>query len=247
MKVSYGTDVGLVRSDNQDSIYTHQISDASGLFIVADGMGGYEGGALASLTAVEQISDFVMSEDILSMNDDELRETLQLAVVKVNRNIYQMSTDNTELNGMGTTVVACVVANNKLYTASVGDSRGYIYSSGELIQITRDHSLVESLVSRGLISREEARVHPQKNVITRAVGSEENVAADTFVTDLKADDTILICSDGLHTMVSDDEIKEILDMNVNDTAQRLIELANDHGGKDNISVITVKICDEVNK
>jgi len=247
MKVSYGTDVGRVRSDNQDSIYTHKFSEFSGLFIVADGMGGYEGGALASSKAIEEISDYIKSQDTTSMADDEIKEVLQVAVINANRSIYDLSVKNKHLSGMGTTLVISLVTNNKLYTASVGDSRGYIYSSGKLTQITKDHSLVANLVSRGLISTEEARVHPQKNVITRAVGSEENVVADTFVTDLKADDIVLICSDGLHTMVCDDEITKILISTENDTAQKLIALANENGGKDNISVITVKICAEEKK
>lgn len=244
MKVSYGTDLGLVRKDNQDSVFVKELSQNSGLFIVADGMGGYEGGELASSQAVKIISDYILSNDFMSMNTNDVCTLLSDAVHSANMQIYKAAQSKTELNGMGTTVVVCLITHNILYTASVGDSRGYIYSKGKLTQITSDHSLVANLVKRGLISQEEARVHPQKNVITRAVGSEDDVIVDTFVNNLRFGDTLLICSDGLYTMLTEDEIKKIIKNAKNDTAERLINLANDNGGKDNISVITVKICDE---
>lgn len=244
MKVSYGTDVGLVRSDNQDSVFVKELSPNSGLFIVADGMGGYEGGEFASSQAVKIISDYILNNDFQSMNSSDVCTLLSDAVHMANTQIYKASLNKTELHGMGTTVVVCLITHNVLYTASVGDSRGYIYSKGKLCQITSDHSLVADLVKRGLITQEEARVHPQKNVITRAVGSEDDVIVDTFVNNLSSGDTLLICSDGLHTMLIEDEIKKIIKNSKKDTSGKLIAMANDHGGRDNISVITVKICDE---
>ena len=245
MRVSYGSDVGLVRDNNQDSVYACQFSDTSGLFIVADGMGGYEGGELASSSAVTQISDFVKAQYRPDMPDDEIRELLQLSIKAAGQNIYATAQKKTELSGMGTTVVVCLVVGSKLYTASVGDSRCYIYTGKRLYQITTDHSLVADLVARGLISEEEAKMHPQKNVITRAVGSEERVLADIFVTDLCDDDIVLICSDGLHTMVDDEKIKCLLADYDESVADKLISAANKNGGKDNITVITIKISDEV--
>lgn len=245
MKISYGTDVGIVRNENQDSVYVHRFSDTCGLFIVADGMGGYEGGKLASTCAVQNISDYVIAEFEETMSGEQIVEMLQVAIKNTSKKIYEISSGNKELRGMGTTVVACVVSGSTLYTASVGDSRGYVYSGGRLQQITRDHSLVYDMVSKGLISKEEARVHPQKNVITRAVGSEEIVITDTFVTRLNANDIVLICSDGLHTMISDEQITQMLKNDTEDTADRLITLANENGGRDNITVITVKISEEV--
>ena len=245
MKISYGTDVGLAREENQDSVYVHSFSDQSGLFIVADGMGGYEGGKLASSSAVKMISESVLSEFGTHLTGEQIKELLQVSIKGASEEIYKISSDNRDLRGMGTTVVVCIVLNGILYTASVGDSRGYLYTDGILRQITKDHSLVYDLYSKGLISKEEARRHPQKNVITRAVGSEPIVLIDTFETELKGDDIILICSDGLHTMVSEEKIIQILNDEGESTAEKLINLANENGGKDNITVITVKISDEV--
>lgn len=245
MKISYGTDVGITRSENQDSVYVHSFSETSGLFIVADGMGGYEGGKLASSTAIEVISDRVIKEFADNLSGEELKELLQVSIKKASEEIYKLSLGKSELKGMGTTVVACIIASGVLYTASVGDSRGYLYTDKVLNQITTDHSLVYDLYSKGLISKEEARKHPQKNVITRAVGSESIVLIDTFETKLRTNDIVLVCSDGLHTMVSEEKISEILDKACENTAEELINLANENGGKDNITVITVKISDEV--
>ncbi len=245
MKISYGTDVGVVREENQDSVFVHKFSETEGLFIVADGMGGYKGGKLASDSAVNSISDCVIKDFSTDMSEEQIREMLQLAIREASKKIFAISKKKKDYLGMGTTVVACVVSNGKLVTASVGDSRVYIYSGKNLKQITRDHSLVYDLVSRGIISKEEAKVHPQKNMITRAVGSEEDVLVDTFVNDFTEKDIVLLCSDGLHTMVTDKKICQVLSKDADDTAERLITLANENGGRDNITVITVKNSDEV--
>ena len=245
MKISYGTDVGMTRNENQDSVYVHSFSDKSGLFIVADGMGGYEGGKLASSTAIQVISEYIVKNFSENLSCEEIKELLQVSIKTASEEIYKLSSGKRELSGMGTTVVACIVTSGVLYTASVGDSRGYLYTDSVLKQITTDHSLVYDLYSKGLISKEEARKHPQKNVITRAVGSESIVLIDTFETKLNANDVVLICSDGLHTMVSEEEISEVLNNSSESTAEELINLANENGGRDNITVITVKISDEV--
>ena len=172
MKISYGTDVGITRKENQDSVYVHSFSNTSGLYIVADGMGGYEGGKLASSTAVQVISEHVIKEFDDKLSSEEIKELLQVSIRSASREIYKLSSAKRELRGMGTTVVASIITSGVLYTASVGDSRGYLYTDKQLNQITVDHSLVYDLYSKGLISKEEARTHPQKNVITRAVGSE---------------------------------------------------------------------------
>lgn len=247
MKVSYGTDIGIVREDNQDSVFAHVFDDSSGLFIVADGMGGYEGGELASSKTIEIVFETVNERFEPTMNDEQIRELLQIAVQKANTEVFKTSCVNKELYGMGTTVVACIVSSKKLYTANVGDSRCYLYRKGEISQITTDHSLVYNLISRGLITKEEARVHPRRNVITRAIGSEENVTVDVFVTSLEDKDVVLMCSDGLHTMVSDEEMASNLKHYGTNVSKKLIKLANENGGMDNISVIAVKISDEVKK
>ena len=245
MKVSYATDVGIVREDNQDSVLAHVFDDSSGIFIVADGMGGYEGGELASSKTVEILFDAFKSGSISSMEDEELIERLQMAVKKANNEIFKTASENEKLYGMGTTVVVCIVTSGKLYTANVGDSRCYICNKESITQVTTDHSLVHDLISRGLITREEAKVHPRRNVITRAIGSEENVDVDIFVNVLHTNDVILLCSDGLYNMLSDEEIKSTLRRFGTNVTKRLIKSANDNGGTDNISAIAVKISNEV--
>lgn len=245
MRISYGTDVGMARHENQDSVFVKQLSDTLSLLIVADGMGGYEGGKLASSTAINTIAEYMISEFREDLSEDDILRMLQISIQNANKEIYAISADKPELNGMGTTVVASIVSSNMVYTASVGDSRGYLYTKKKLKQITRDHSLVYDLISNGLITKEEARLHPQRNVITRAVGSEESVLVDTFVNSLEKNDIILLCSDGLYSMMPEELIQDVLKSNCDNIADKLITLANDKGGKDNITVIAVKISDEV--
>lgn len=245
MIVSYATDIGMVRSDNQDSVYVHEFSENIGLFIVADGMGGYRGGKRASSVAINEISKSIIDNFNSELDEDTIREIMHTAIRIANTKIFKEAVADDDLKGMGTTVVVSLLIDNVLYTASVGDSREYIFSHGQLKQITSDHSLVANLLSRGIISPQEAKVHPQKNVITRAVGSEDEVIIDCFVTKLNAGDQILICSDGLHTMVTDEEITSAILSNDSDLAAKLVSCANERGGRDNISVITVKLCDEV--
>lgn len=246
MIVTSASDVGMVRSDNQDSLFVHEFTDSCGLFIVADGMGGHRGGKMASSLAIEEISRTVIDEFKESMTELEIKDLLRRSIRSANKKIYKASLENEELNGMGTTVVVSVILNNILYTANVGDSRQYIYSDDKFYQVTSDHSLVADLVSRGIISSEEARSHPQKNVITRAVGSEDDVIIDCFVNELKNTDCILMCSDGLNTMLTDEEITSAFANNSDEIASSLIEMANKKGGRDNITVITIKIIDEEN-
>ena len=245
MKVSYATDVGIVREDNQDSVLAHVFDDSSGIFVVADGMGGYEGGEFASSKAVKILFDAFKSESISSMDGKEITERLRLAVKKANTEVINDASTSEKLYGMGTTVVACIIASGKLYTANVGDSRCYICNKDSITQITTDHSLVYDLISRGLITREEAKEHPRRNVITRAIGSEENVDVDIFISDLHINDVVLLCSDGLYNMVSDEEIKNTLRRFGTNVSKRLIKSANENGGIDNISAVAVKISNEV--
>ena len=241
MKVSYGTDVGVVRNDNQDSVFTHMFTDDCGLFIVADGMGGHLGGKTASSMAIDIISHSITDRFKMNFTPAEINHLMIEAVVKANTEIYRKSIEDTNLEGMGTTLVVMIIKDKMLYTVSVGDSRAYVCNGVRMYQITIDHSLVADLISKGVISDEEAKEHPQKNVITRAVGSEEDVECDYFETALDSGNVVLACSDGLHNLVSDREIAMVLSDDSDEPAQKLISLANERGGNDNITVVTVKI------
>lgn len=246
MIISCYTDVGRIRKENQDAVFAKQIDDSAALLIVADGMGGHRGGKTASSSAIERIAERILSEYRENLTGDEAEDLLRIAVFRANESIYDASFKDSELSGMGTTVVAALIMGNMLYTANVGDSRLYILSNGVLKQITTDHSYVESLVSKGIISKDEAKVHPQKNIITRALGSESLVDIDIFKTGLANGDTILLCSDGLYGAVSDEDISNILNKDISQASRELVTLANENGGRDNISAIAVKIIDEEN-
>ncbi len=241
MKISYGTDTGVVRSDNQDSVFAQEYSLKSGLFIVADGMGGYRGGKIASSTAIEVVSAYFKDNYDNDMNSKEIQNLIQSAIEEANAQIYEKSLSDVELNGMGTTLVVMFVKDKTLYTANVGDSRAYLCSGKRIYQITTDHSLVSNLILRGIISSEEAKTHPQKNVITRAVGSEKEVMVDFYETVLSSGDILIACTDGLHSLVDNAEIADVVSDEKTDVADKLISLANEKGGRDNITVIAVKI------
>lgn len=241
MIISYDTDIGMVRRENQDSVYAKQIDDNSALLIVADGMGGHSGGKKASTSAINSIAQNILSGYKKSASQEEIEELLRSSVSFANQSIYDAAFVNSELKGMGTTAVVALVIDNTLYTANVGDSRLYVYTKGELNQITTDHSYVESLVSKGIISKAEAKTHPKKNIITRAVGSDEIVDIDIFKNELLKNDVVLLCTDGLYGLVNEEEIIEVLNGDIENAATMLVDMANKNGGKDNISVITVKI------
>ena len=243
MIISYTTDVGRIRKENQDSVYAKQIDDNAALLIVADGMGGHKGGRTASRSAIEQIVIKILGGYRENLTDEEICDLLRIAVFEANGNIYSASLKDFELVGMGTTAVVAIITGGTLYTANVGDSRLYHFSKGELKQITTDHSYVESLVSKGIISKDEARNHPKKNVITRAVGSESMVDIDIFRTDVSKGDKILLCSDGLSGCVSEEIIHTVVSDGgtLREKAEGLVELANAAGGPDNITVLIVEL------
>lgn len=238
------TDIGKVRDHNEDAV----ASDLSiGLLVLADGMGGYKAGEVASEMAVL----LVAAEMTQAMQDNAqawleksplLSEShmLKNAIQKVNAAIYQVSQDEPQCAGMGTTLVAGVFANNKLVVGHIGDSRMYCLRGGALTQLTEDHSLVQEQINAGLISLEQAQTSSNKNLVTRALGIESDVEPELQELDVEIGDLYLLCSDGLSDMVSDAEIAETLrraNGNITYAAKRLIHLANEHGGFDNISVM----------
>lgn len=239
MKFYAITDIGRKRELNEDYIYTsgQPIGALPNLFIVADGMGGHKAGDYASMHTVDR---FV--EVIRELGEEHgVQDAINEAVTAANAYIYQRSRENSNLSGMGTTLVLATCIGNEAIVANIGDSRLYLVNDA-MTQITRDHSLVEEMVTLGGIDREMARNHPDKNIITRAVGVKENVAADFFEVDLTKGDKLLLCSDGLTNMLRDEEIYQIIQENkeLEQAAKALIDAANENGGRDNIAVVLVE-------
>lgn len=239
MQIFSKTDRGRVRTDNQDAYFAGKITDDSVFAVVCDGMGGANAGNVASELAVRHISEYVIRSyrDGMDMTDTE--KTLKNAIVSANISLYDKAVNNAELAGMGTTAVAAFVKDGTAVIAHVGDSRIYLVN-GEIKQLTRDHSVVQSLIESGKITPEDAKVHPRKNVITRALGAEEDVAVDSDCINLSDGDTLLLCSDGLTNFLDDKDILKVFQNNdISAVAERLVEEANENGGGDNITVVTV--------
>ncbi|MDD7403204.1 MAG: Stp1/IreP family PP2C-type Ser/Thr phosphatase [Butyribacter sp.] len=239
MKAFAKTDIGKKRSMNQDSFYCNETSVGSfqNLFIVADGMGGHKAGDQASKLCIEQMTDTI-SESVHKTPVSIFEE----AVEKANKAVYEKAKANIEFEGMGTTMVACTIQNDTMYVANIGDSRLYLLRE-KLRQITDDHSLVEEMVKQGNLTESEARIHPQKNIITRALGTEEQVSADYFEVNVSKGDIILLCSDGLTNMVEDDDIEYIISQNASleEAGKLLVEKAKQNGGDDNITALLAKV------
>ena len=237
------TDIGRRRKVNQDYVYTSEqpVGQLPNLFVVADGMGGHNAGDYASRVAVETIV-----ERVADSGERNALYVFDRAIQSANARIRELADSSPELEGMGTTVVAASCADGYLSIANVGDSRLYVVNRSEIRQITRDHSWVEEMVRRGGIGREEARNHPDKNIITRAVGAEDTVKADFFTVRIEKGDEILMCTDGLINMLEVDEIRMILDgaRDIVEKVQELVQAANEKGGRDNISVILMESLDE---
>ena len=239
MQIFSKTDRGRVRTDNQDAYFAGKITDDSVFAVVCDGMGGANAGNVASELAVRHISEYVIRSYRDGMNMTDTEKTLKNAIVSANISLYDKAVNNAELTGMGTTAVAAFVKDGTAVIAHVGDSRIYLVN-GEIKQLTRDHSVVQSLIESGKITPEDAKVHPRKNVITRALGAEENVAVDSDCLNLSNGDTLLLCSDGLTNFLDDKDILTVFQNNdISAVAERLVEEANENGGGDNITVVTV--------
>ena len=244
MKVFSITDVGRIRQMNQDYVFAtdEPLGSLPNLLVVADGMGGHKAGDFASKFTVETLKE----ELKLSLNEGP-KEVLMDAVQVVNHKLIQTAETDIKLDGMGTTLVAATVIDHTLYFINVGDSRLYLINK-DIKQISRDHSLVEEMLRLGGISEEEAKNHPDKNIITRAIGVKENVEADFYEFALKKGDVILMCTDGLCNMVSEDEIFASVKgaRDIVEAGQLLINRANENGGKDNIGIVLAQpFSDEV--
>lgn len=238
MIISAETDIGKVRSINQDACFVSE--NELSYIVVADGMGGHKAGEVASRTAIESIRSFLTSDRVNNCKD--MSQCLTDCVECANREIYKMASQNDDYSGMGTTIVICYFAGDKVYIANVGDSRAYLIRHGVINQITTDHSVVQELFESGKIKRSEMRNHPNKNLITRVAGTQYSVKCDIFTIKPEKDDVIILCSDGLSNMLEDEQILDICTntSNTDNAVKKLIDEANMAGGHDNITVAVAK-------
>jgi serine/threonine protein phosphatase PrpC len=245
------THVGMRRKVNQDAFL---IDEELGFFIVADGMGGHAGGEIASQETVDAVHDMIVrnrgqiedfaNKPISQESSHSICRLLESSVQSATYMVYGMAEQSPAHQGMGTTVSAMLIAGAFAITAQVGDSRIYCVRDGETLQLTEDHTLVNWQIREGVITREQAEHAPYKNIITRAVGSKDYVDVDTQILSVRVDDKFLLCSDGLHGYLERDEISEIFAGDFNAICGRMIDLANDRGGKDNITSVAVAILED---
>lgn len=240
MRVFAKTDVGRERTGNEDYFYTSDENDDIKLYIIADGMGGYNAGEVASKMATEAFKEYVynnfeknryLRENIIDM----MYKGIQYA----NQVVYKSAKSKLEYEGMGTTLDACLIYNSKIYIAHVGDSRVYRVRNDFIRKITKDHSYVQTLVEDGTITKEEALHHPKKNMLTKAIGCNEEIEPDIYVKTFLKDDIILMTTDGLTNMVKENDICKIISKDLTNAAQNLIDKANENGGLDNITAVIV--------
>ncbi len=239
------TDIGRVRSTNQDSML---VENESGLLVVADGMGGHAGGEIASRICIEQVKrevatriDPELAKNVKSHPDPALLNALANSINYASARIYEHSLEDPSLRGMGTTATVVKIVDDYAYCAHVGDSRFYLVRSGFIYQLTFDHSLVNEQVRAGILTPEEAEVHHLKNVITRSVGYQEEEDVDTLCVHLEKGDLLVLCSDGLHGKINDAELSQIANKRGTAAVAELVDLANDRGGEDNITLIMAEV------
>lgn len=234
----YGkSNIGIVRSINQDDIKFEKVNDKDLWSVICDGMGGTKGGEIASALAVSNVAKDLREAFSKGIETESIRSVMESAVVKAGEAVYNMAIKDSNLTGMGTTVVAGVIHNNEVHVVHIGDSRAYIINRSGIRQITLDHSIVQEMINNGEITKEEAASHPQKNIITRALGIKEKVFPDYSSYDLNPGDAVLMCTDGLTNELSDGDIYKIFISNsLCDIPDKLINEANKRRGMDNITV-----------
>lgn len=239
------TDIGLVRKSNQDSYAFRTLDEELAIVVVCDGMGGAQAGNVASAVAVESFAAALEDacKEGLPPDTERKQELVRMACHTANTKVHELSCSNPEYEGMGTTLVGALILSHEIYVVNVGDSRCYIHSAGALNQITLDHSLVQTLVDIGDITPEEARTHPKKNLITRALGIDETVKADVFRVERKEGEKLLLCSDGLSNVVTDDVMQSELgqDAALENIATKLLTLAVEQGAPDNVTVVLAQL------
>ena len=241
MQIYANSDKGLLRESNQDA-FAYEIFSPNVFFaVVCDGMGGANAGNIASQFAVKVIKDYLLRSYKTGMSSAQIENVLRSAVYSANTAVFDAANKDESLKGMGTTAVLLFVDGNTGYILHIGDSRAYSYTGRGLSQITVDHSVVQNMIDSGEITPDEAKIHPNKNIITRALGVADEVNGDMNFIDLSIGDIILLCSDGLSNFVNAEDISQILDEFDENVASKLIDKANAGGGGDNITAVVIKI------
>lgn len=240
MKIFSATDKGRIRESNQDSYAAGRLSDTASYAVVCDGMGGANGGNIASSIAVKTIAESFTRNFRNNMTDSSIRMLIESAVSTANSAVLSAASKNPDYKGMGTTVVVAIVDKNRLILAHLGDSRAYLYSGGDLNLLTHDHSVIQSLIDSGRLTESEAKYHPDKNVITRALGVYKDIQIDFYDFALESGDVLLLCSDGLTNYVEEERILFLFNKTpYEQLPEVLIHAANSGGGGDNITAVVL--------
>jgi len=242
MKIYAETDIGMIRKMNQDAYYISEENENYKLCILADGMGGYTGGEIASRLACISVAEYIIKKFDVNKQQtkEDIMEMIKNAMEHSNNVVYEKSKEAEELEQMGTTLEVCLIYNNRAYIGHIGDSRIYRIRQNIMRKITIDHSYVQKLVKDGKITKEEALTHPKKNMLMKALGCEEQVEPDVMVKGFNENDIILMCSDGLTNMISEQEIYNIIEKDIESAIYNLIKKAKELGGYDNITAIIIK-------
>ncbi len=240
MQTFYYTDTGKVRSHNEDSITIVNKNNKEFILAIADGMGGHKAGEIASSIAIDYIEDSIANKETIGTKDEAI-EWLREIVKEINKQIFSYAKENPESKGLGTTLVIAVKTDDYILYGNIGDSSGYVIKNEKLTKVTKNHTYVEMLLNTGKITEEDAKNHPAKNLLTRALGANDPVDIDIFDVDTSIDG-ILLCSDGLTNMITDEQIEKVLNskLPIEETVLKLIKKANSRGGTDNISIAYLK-------
>jgi protein phosphatase len=241
IEVGFKSDKGLKRKNNEDAFF---VITEENIFMVADGVGGNNSGEIASRTTVSKIVEYIRKNSLYKdFNELDVKDYFIKCIEKVNKDIYDLSMIQPENIGMATTVAIVYIDKNNAYVTNVGDSRAYLYREETLTQITEDHTYVNALIRKGIITKEEAQFHEKKNIITKAIGGEALTSPDFFCVSIASDDVIVLCTDGLHGEIGDDVICKIVAAggSMTETCKDLVNKANQCGGRDNITVICLKV------
>lgn len=243
MTITGKTDVGRVRSSNQDAFAYTEFGGGNFCAVVCDGMGGHVGGSVASETAIAAFQKQISMADEASLKERNIETMLESSVKRANEAVFSRSIVEPSLKGMGTTIVTVFSYEGSDYVAHVGDSRAYFFDGECIVRLTKDHSVVQEMIDKGEITEEDAKRHPYKHVITRVLGVDPEVSVEVSAIDLTSPGRLLLCSDGLSNMVTDHELEEFLrlDVDISDLCELLVAAANERGGNDNITVVVAEI------